>query len=105
MATTTKRRGGVKRQDSEAGAEAHQTVRDQLEALAREGACEMLTKTLDEEVDGYLGRGRYERTDLYRGYRLYLRVELDAVLRDLREQSPGGKAGAPKKRYRSRDAR
>jgi len=69
MATTTKRRGGVKRQDSEAGAEAHQAVRDQLEALAREGACEMLMKALDEEVDGYLGRGRYERTDVYRGYR------------------------------------
>ena len=69
MATTTKRRGGVKGQDLEAGDEAHQVVRDQLEALAREGACEMLMKALDEEVDGYLGRSRYQRTDVYRGYR------------------------------------
>jgi putative transposase len=69
MATRTRRRGGVKRQDSQAGGEAHQVVRDQLEALARQGAREILGQALDEEVDAYLGRGRYERTDDYRGYR------------------------------------
>jgi transposase-like protein len=29
----------------------------------------MLVEALNEEVDAYLGRGRYERTDAYRGYR------------------------------------
>jgi putative transposase len=69
MATTTRRRGGVKRHDSEAGGEAHQVVQDQIEVLARQGAREILIEALDEEVDAYLGRGRYERTDVYRGYR------------------------------------
>jgi len=75
MATTTRRRGGVKRQDSDGADEvrqagqARQIVRDQLEELARQGARQMLMAALDEEIDDYLGRGRYERTDVYRGYR------------------------------------
>ena len=42
---------------------------DQLEALAREGARKMLMTALGDEVDGYLGRGRYERGGSFRGYR------------------------------------
>ena len=66
MATTTDRRGNVK---CEAEGEANEVVRDHLEALARDGARQMLMRALSEEVDVYLGRGRYERTDEYRGYR------------------------------------
>jgi len=44
-------------------------VTDQLEALARQGAQRMLSQALIEEVDAYLGRGRYERTGEHRGYR------------------------------------
>jgi putative transposase len=66
MATTTDRGGHVKR---ESGDKAGELVRDQLEELARAGAREMLTRALHEEVESYLGRGRYERTDDYRGYR------------------------------------
>jgi transposase-like protein len=40
-----------------------------LEALARAGARELLVRALSEEVDAYLGRGRYERTGAHRGYR------------------------------------
>lgn len=64
MATTTQRETEVKD-----GAEAQAVVEDHLEALARQGAREMLTRALNEEVDRYLGRGRYERTEGYRGYR------------------------------------
>lgn len=66
MGSTTNRRGHVKR---EAGDEGTEVVRDQLEELARAGAREMLMRALHEEVGVYLGRGRYERTDAYRGYR------------------------------------
>jgi len=69
MATKTKRRGDVKREDPEAGREAQEVVRDQLEHLARQGARQMLMTALAEEVDVYLGRGCYERSDVYRGYR------------------------------------
>jgi transposase-like protein len=44
-------------------------VRDQVEALARSGAREMLMGALNEEVDAYLGRGRYQRDEAFRGYR------------------------------------
>jgi transposase-like protein len=44
-------------------------VRDQLEELARQGAREMLMAALQDERDAYLGRGRYQRSDSYRGYR------------------------------------
>jgi transposase-like protein len=49
--------------------EAGNVVADQLEQLARQGAHEMLTAALQAELAGYLGRGRYERTAVYRGYR------------------------------------
>ncbi len=49
--------------------EPQELVRDRLEALARDGARQMLMAALNEEVNAYLGRGHYERTDEYRGYR------------------------------------
>lgn len=66
MATTTDRETKVKARREN---EVQEVVRDQLEALAREGAREMLCRALSEEVDAYLGRGRYERTEERRGYR------------------------------------
>jgi putative transposase len=62
MATRPRRCRGVKRQDAEAGEEAGELVRDELEALARQGAREMLMAALEDERDAYLGRGRYERS-------------------------------------------
>jgi putative transposase len=50
-------------------ASADAVVGDQLEALARHGAQAMLTAALNDEVDRFLGRGRYERTGEHRGYR------------------------------------
>lgn len=44
-------------------------VLDSLEAYVREGARRMLAAALEEEVTGFLGRGRYERGKPYRGYR------------------------------------
>lgn len=65
MATTTRSETNVKYD----GAEANGIIGDRLEELARQGAREMLLSALNEEVDAYLGRGRYERTEAYRGYR------------------------------------
>lgn len=62
MATTTRRQQVVKQDDSAAAAAAGEMIADQIEALARAGACEMLMAALNEEVDAYLGRGRYERS-------------------------------------------
>jgi putative transposase len=42
---------------------------DVLEALVREGARKMLQAVLEEEVDEFLGRRRYQRTTDHRGYR------------------------------------
>jgi putative transposase len=69
MATTTRRRGSVKRQDVQAAEEAQGAVRDRIEELARIGAREMLMAALNEEVDTYLGRSRYQRDGEFRGYR------------------------------------
>ena len=44
-------------------------VGDTLEDMVREGARRMLAAALDEEVNGFLGRERYERSDEFRGYR------------------------------------
>jgi putative transposase len=44
-------------------------VLESLEAYVREGARRMLAAALEEEVTGFLGRGRYERGKPYRGYR------------------------------------
>jgi len=69
MATTTRRSRSVKRQDVEAADEAREMVRDQVEELARAGAREMLMAALNEEVDTYLARSRYQRDGVFRGYR------------------------------------
>lgn len=61
MGTTAESRGLVKPQNVEAAAEAQQVVRDHLEEFARQGAQKMLTQALEEEVDAYLQRGRYQR--------------------------------------------
>jgi len=42
---------------------------DVLERLVREGARKMLQDALEAEVDEFLGRRRYQRTDAQRGYR------------------------------------
>ena len=44
-------------------------VGDTLEDMFREGARRMLAAALDEEVNVFLGRERYERSDEFRGYR------------------------------------
>jgi putative transposase len=69
MASRIDRRENVKARERVDAGEAQAVVRDQLEELARDGARRMLTEALNEEVDAYLRRGRYERTDEYRGYR------------------------------------
>lgn len=42
---------------------------DVLEMIVREGARKMLQTVLEEEVDDFLGRRRYQRTMQHRGYR------------------------------------
>src|SRR5215207_167084 len=42
---------------------------DVLERLVREGARKMLQAVLEEEVDEFLSRRRYQRTEEHRGYR------------------------------------
>ena len=45
-------------------------ISETLEELAREGARRMLERVLHSEVDGYLGRRRYDRVDDdFAGYR------------------------------------
>ncbi len=75
MATTTRRRRIVKSRKSQGVVEvestepAEEVVQDQLELLARQGARQMLSLAMDDEVNAYLGRGRYERSGEFRGYR------------------------------------
>ena len=59
MATKQQTEKNVKRSDEQDAMEAGAVARDQLESLARQGAREMLMTALDEEVEAYLGRGRY----------------------------------------------
>jgi transposase-like protein len=59
----------VKSTPPEGSQAASEVVADRLEALAREGARELLMTALGDEVDAYLGRGRYERGEGFRGYR------------------------------------
>ena len=69
MASRTKRKDGVHRRD---GNEAAVVVNDQLKALARQGARQVLTEALHEEVDSYLERGPYQRPEeeeSFHGYR------------------------------------
>ena len=51
------------------GNEKSDVVEDTLEAKVREGARLMLAAALEEEVNSFLGRDRYERSDEFRGYR------------------------------------
>ena len=44
-------------------------VPDALEAYVREGARQMLVAVLEEEVNAFLGRHRYERGKAFRFYR------------------------------------
>lgn len=44
-------------------------VEDALESYVREGARRMLAAALEEEVNAFLGRHRYERGQAFRGYR------------------------------------
>lgn len=69
MATTTGRGASVKRREVEAQDEARQVVRDQVEELARQGAQQMLLAALEDEVNVYLQRDRYQRQADFRGYR------------------------------------
>ncbi len=67
MVIPADRRSNVKQFEDRG--QASQVVEDHLEDLARQGARQMLMAALNEEVDAYLGRGRYERSGEYRGYR------------------------------------
>jgi putative transposase len=69
MATTTGRGASVKRREDKAGDEARRVVRDQVEELARAGARQMLLAALEDEVNTYLQRDRYQRQAEFRGYR------------------------------------
>jgi len=69
MATTARRGSRVKYSQTEAGDEARQVVREQVEELARAGARQMLLAALDDEVNAYLQRARYQRQAEFRGYR------------------------------------
>ena len=44
-------------------------VEETLESMVTEGARRMLASALEEEVEAFLGRGRYERGREFRGYR------------------------------------
>jgi len=66
MASRKQWRAVVKPADVET---ADAVIQDALEVLVRQGARRMLMLALNEEVDSYLGRGRYQRTDGFRGYR------------------------------------
>ena len=44
-------------------------VGDTLEEIVKEGGRRMLAAALSEEVNGFLGRVPYERSDEFRGYR------------------------------------
>ena len=44
-------------------------VQDVLESYVREGAQQMLAAVLEEEVNAFLGRHRYQRGQRFRGYR------------------------------------
>ena len=44
-------------------------VQDVLESYVREGAQQMLAAVLEEEVNAFLGRHRYQRGQTFPGYR------------------------------------
>ena len=49
-------------------------VQDVLESYVREGAQQMLAAVLEEEVNAFLGRHRYQRGQRFRGYRNVINV-------------------------------
>jgi transposase-like protein len=51
------------------GEEERNEVKDILEAYVQEGARRMLAAALEEEVSVFLGRHRYKRGKVFRGYR------------------------------------
>ncbi|MFC1907315.1 transposase [Chloroflexota bacterium] len=51
------------------GKEQGHEVQDALEVCVREGARKMLAEALEEEVNGFLERARYQRGKEFRGYR------------------------------------
>jgi transposase-like protein len=66
------RTNGTREVNRRDGNEAAAVVSDHLEALAREGARRMLTDALEEEVEVYLQREKYDRREgeeTFRGYR------------------------------------
>ena len=52
----------MKEKSTETGAESR-PIGESLEAFARQGVQRLLQQVLEEEVDGILGRTRYERRD------------------------------------------
>jgi hypothetical protein len=77
MATATEPKASVKRVAVQAAVEAEaraagaagQVIRDQVEELARLGARQMLLAALEDEVNVYRQRDRYQRQGEFRGYR------------------------------------
>jgi len=57
------------RKKADTGHGASEKFADSLDELAREGACRMLASALEAEVEAFLGRQRYERTEEFHGYR------------------------------------
>jgi putative transposase len=46
-----------------------ENLRESLDEIARQGALKLLSVILEQEVVDFLGRGRYERTGEFNGYR------------------------------------
>ena len=69
MATTARRGARVKRREFEAQNEPQAVVRDQIEELARAGAQPLLLAALEDEVNVYVQRDRYQRQAEFRGLR------------------------------------
>lgn len=63
------RRGNTNRPLAAEGHRPITEVSEALEDLVRWGAQEMLRQALEEEVEAFLGRGRYRREGPFRGYR------------------------------------
>ncbi len=65
-------------------------VQDVLESYVREGAQQMLAAVLEEEVNAFLGRHRYQRGQRFRGYRNgHPSRELTVGLRPVEGGCPG----------------
>lgn len=70
MATRYQKQSGKASAQTGAGATwAVPEVGEALEELVKRGAQEILRRALEEEVNAFLGRGRYDREGEFRGYR------------------------------------